>query len=84
MIVEAITLIKGGSKNVFQSNKLNDGTLRSLLRNALSKPIERLSFHGGGGGGWWLLKLGRVKELAVTHTQCAKIAKMREESNRLQ
>lgn len=49
MIVEAVTLSKGDSKNIFQSNRINDGRLSSLLKNALSKPTKRLSFHGGGG-----------------------------------
>lgn len=48
MIVEATTLNKEGSKNIFQSNKINDGRLSSLLKNALSKPIERLSFQRQG------------------------------------
>lgn len=66
MSPEAITFSDGGSKNIFQSNEINDGRLSSLLKNALSKPAETVISQKQGGG--WLLKMRRVKKLTVTHT----------------
>lgn len=50
MFAEAITFSDRGSKNIFQSNEINDGRLSSLFKECLIKTCRDCDFIEAGWG----------------------------------